>query len=565
MKSFIFFIITAINLLITPVLASENTLFSVSDTADSNANYFDYSSSFTDIIKCRGIHLKETPVFYLDSDITQIQLEAHPMPANTTNRAMTYSSSDPSIISIDENGLMSAHNKGGKVQITVTCDGVSEPFDIEVIRAASGVELSRKDMLFYIDQYMSAPLEAHVLPADATNKNVKWQSSDTAVAYVDENGVVSPVGTGYATVTATTEDGGFKASCEIYVKVYNIPVRACYIKNAPDCMGIGDEYKLQSYVYPENSINSTVIYKSSDESVATVSTDGTIKAHAEGMALITASTKNGCEDSFNLTVYPTDTEFVQTVISPNLEERLSLVSMPIFPSSSKYSLDEAITKQMSASPTVFTTNAAKATKADVQKYIDPSKLNSGYAKYQFLDLRRTNGISEDRLNKYLSDKGILRGKADVFIEAAKANGISEVYLAVHSALESGNGTSTLAKGVDFKGKKVYNLFGIGAFDSDPVGGGAEYAYNQGWFDIDSAIYGAAQWISENYIYAGQNTLYKMRWNPKKPGTHQYATDVAWAQKQASVLKSLVEGLTSSDVLFDVTTYEGQDDISIKYE
>ena len=83
-------------------------------------------------------------------------------------------------------------------------------------------------------------------------------------------------------------------------------------------------------------------------------------------------------------------------------------------------------------------------------------------------MRKTNGISEDRLNKYLSDKGILRGKAKIFIDAAKQWGISEVYLAVHSVHESGNGTSELACGVDYKGKKVYNLFGIGAYDDNPV-------------------------------------------------------------------------------------------------
>lgn len=63
-----------------------------------------------------------------------------------------------------------------------------------------------------------ATLHATVLPEDATDKRVTWTSSDETVAVVDENGCVTAVKTGKATITATTVDGGYAAACEVTVK-----------------------------------------------------------------------------------------------------------------------------------------------------------------------------------------------------------------------------------------------------------------------------------------------------------------------------------------------------------
>ena len=103
------------------------------------------------------------------------------------------------------------------------------------------------------------------------------------------------------------------------------------------------------------------------------------------------------------------------------------------------------------------------------------------------------------LDSYLSGKGVLDGQGAAFKSAAEANNISEVYLVIHSCLESGNGTSELASGIDYNGTTVYNLFGIGAVDSSPVESGARYAYEHGWTSIEKAIEGGADWISDNYI------------------------------------------------------------------
>ncbi|HWJ80488.1 MAG TPA: mannosyl-glycoprotein endo-beta-N-acetylglucosamidase, partial [Niallia sp.] len=121
-------------------------------------------------------------------------------------------------------------------------------------------------------------------------------------------------------------------------------------------------------------------------------------------------------------------------------------------------------------------------------------------------------------------------------------------------------TSTLANGVKVNGKTVYNMYGIGAYDGTAISSGAEYAYNAGWFTPEAAIIGGAQFIAQGYIKSGQDTLYKMRWNPEAAqnsgvATHQYATDIAWASKQVKQISNLYSLLSSYTLNYDIPVYK----------
>lgn len=527
--------------------------------------YIEHSPLFFDTVECTDINVyNESLSVHLDGG-EPLKLDVRPMPVNTTETDMTFSSSDDSAASVDQNGVVTAKGVPGTVVVTVKCGDVSKEIEINIIRGVQSVSLSRSDMLFYIDRPVTAQLTAGVAPADATNKNVKWYSENTAVAAVDDTGLVTPVGTGTTNIVAETEDGGFTAKCIVYVQIYDIPVRGVFITNAVEAIRVNSEYALTPYIYPQNARDKTLSWYSSNPEVVTVDANGNLKSVGEGRSVITLRGANGTEDTFTISCVPDDgTEFKYNYISRPVEERIAALSMPVKYTHYSTSFAAALEAQMGASPTVFTTNAAAASRSDVEKYLEPSNFASGYAKYQFMDLSVSNGISASALNSYLQGKGVLEGKGETFIAAANANGISEVYLAVHSVLESGNGTSQLASGVEYNGTTVYNLFGIGAYDSDPINGGAKYAYEQGWTSVDAAIYGGAAWISSNYINSGQNTLYKMKWNPEHPATHQYATDVAWAVKQARTIKSLVEAAGGS-VTFDVPIYSDRQEFGISWD
>ena len=83
----------------------------------------------------------------------------------------------------------------------------------------TGIILDKTELKLSVDA--TETLTATIAPADATNQNVTWTSSNTAVATVSSTGVVTAVAAGTATITATTEDGGMTATCEVTVKDYN--------------------------------------------------------------------------------------------------------------------------------------------------------------------------------------------------------------------------------------------------------------------------------------------------------------------------------------------------------
>nr|WP_255639708.1 glucosaminidase domain-containing protein [Aquibacillus saliphilus] len=190
------------------------------------------------------------------------------------------------------------------------------------------------------------------------------------------------------------------------------------------------------------------------------------------------------------------------------------------------------------------------------------------------------GLSANDLKPVLANKGILDGTAETFISASNNSNVNEVYLVAHAFLETGNGGSTLANGIyvdqngnvlrDSNGNlitksssapsgstKVYNMFGIAAYDSNPINGATKKAFQEGWTTKEKAIIGGAKWISNKYMdnKYNQNTLYKMKWNPISPGTHQYATDIGWPSKQVARIKSLYDMLPNATLNFDIPKFK----------
>jgi mannosyl-glycoprotein endo-beta-N-acetylglucosaminidase len=206
-----------------------------------------------------------------------------------------------------------------------------------------------------------------------------------------------------------------------------------------------------------------------------------------------------------------------------------------------------------------------ATPNIISYYMNPENFMDDYGKYMFLDLRYMEGVLSSDLNNLLVGKGVLEGNGNLFLTAAKNANINPLYLLSHSLLETAHGNSVLAKGVlvtTVKGQPVtprivYNLFAIGAYDSDPDRFGSEYAYEKGWFSIEQALLGGASYISSGYINStkyNQNTLYKMRYNVNVIW-HQYSTDIGWAYKQVKNIKYLFDNVSGAKPVFEIPEYK----------
>lgn len=229
------------------------------------------------------------------------------------------------------------------------------------------------------------------------------------------------------------------------------------------------------------------------------------------------------------------------------------------------SLEDAINKQMaipgSAAPKWGISR--NATRSEVIQHITPSNLTSNTNMLQFLEIDKPMGVSPEKLEAFLKGKGSLEGTAAAFIQAGKDFGINECYLAAHASIETGNGQSVLGRGSSFSynhqpSRTVYNMYGIAAVDGNAVGGGKATAYSRGWFSPELAIRGGAEWISQKFVHLKQNTLYKMRWNPLSPASHQYATAVNWPEHIAARMYEICGDYHEFDkeLVFDVPVYEG---------
>lgn len=145
-------------------------------------------------------------------------------------------------------------------------------------------------------------LTATITPTNATDKRVAWKSSNTAVATVNENGVVTGVAKGTATITATAKDGsGISKTYSITVKQQ---VTSISLNKTTLALTKGATSTLTATVTPSTASNTGVTWSSSNTAVATVSTAGVVTAVANGSATITctASDGYGTKTTCNVTV-----------------------------------------------------------------------------------------------------------------------------------------------------------------------------------------------------------------------------------------------------------------------
>ncbi len=240
--------------------------------------------------------VKVTDVSLDQSEVTikvgaTLQLNAIITPDDAKEKGVTWSSSDDSIATVDENGNITAKKKGTATIKVVTKDGNHEAtckvtVSTDVVKV-KGISLDKTTASVGINNTIT--LKATVKPADASNKGVTWSSSDKSIATV-ENGKVKGLKEGKVTITAETKDGGYKATATITVKT--IKVTGVSLNTVSKTIAVGQTYTLKATVKPADASNKGVKWSSSDTSIVTVD-GGKIKGIKEGTATVTVTTKDG--------------------------------------------------------------------------------------------------------------------------------------------------------------------------------------------------------------------------------------------------------------------------------
>ncbi len=221
-------------------------------------------------------------------------LTATVKPDDATDKIVAWSSSDESVAKVD-NGKVTAL-KSGKATITAKCGGKTAECAVTVTVPVSSVTLDKTTLSLAIGE--SANLTATVKPDDATDKTVAWSSSDESVAKVD-NGKVTALKSGKATITAKC--GGKTAECAVTVTV---PVSSVTLDKTTLSLAIGESANLTATVKPDDATDKTVVWSSSDESIAKVD-NGKVIALKIGSAIVTA-TAASFSVSCNVTVIHPD-------------------------------------------------------------------------------------------------------------------------------------------------------------------------------------------------------------------------------------------------------------------
>ncbi|MBQ9642221.1 MAG: Ig domain-containing protein, partial [Bacteroidaceae bacterium] len=137
-------------------------------------------------------------------------------------------------------------------------------------------------------------------PFNTTDQSVTYKSSNTKVATVDANGIITGVNMGSCTITASTNDGSFlSATCSVTVKPTVTEVRL----NGAAEIAVGESTTLQATILQEG-VETTLTWSSSNTAIATVDNNGTVNALKPGNVTIICTAANGVSGSFNMTVTP---------------------------------------------------------------------------------------------------------------------------------------------------------------------------------------------------------------------------------------------------------------------
>ena len=231
-------------------------------------------------------------------------LSATVCPDNATNKNLNWTSSNNSVATVS-NGVVTAVSKGS-ARITATaadgsgcCDCCTITVTGDVMVTNVSVSPSSKSLKVGCTYY----LYETVTPSNATNKTVSWHSSNTSVATVNPNsGLVSAQGVGIATIYAIAEDGSGKyGTCSI--SVTSVTVTSVSVSPKQKTLSKDETTTLHATVCPYGA-NNSVIWTSSDTSVATVGTyTGFVTAKSDGTTIITASSVSGNKtDTCTITV-----------------------------------------------------------------------------------------------------------------------------------------------------------------------------------------------------------------------------------------------------------------------
>jgi len=249
-------------------------------------------------VKAKAVNVTEVTLDKTELTLTEGETEtltATVKPDNADNRKVTWSSDKTEIATVDGAGKVTAVKPGEAVVTVTTEDGGKTATCKVTVKAkvigVTEVTLDRTELT--LTEGETETLTATVRPDNADNRKVTWSSDKTEVATVDGAGRVTAVKAGEAVVTVTTEDGGKTATCKVTVKAKAVPVTGVEVNPWAVTLSVRGTSKLSYTIRPADATNQNVKWESDNPSVATVDSDGNVRAVSAGVAKVSAVTEDG--------------------------------------------------------------------------------------------------------------------------------------------------------------------------------------------------------------------------------------------------------------------------------
>lgn len=246
-----------------------------------------------DYVPVKGISINRTNLNILLN--SSESLNATIYPSNATNKDVVWTSSNPSIASVDSTGKVTARKIGSTI-ITASTSGYSATAIVNVVDSIplKGITINKSNIT--IKEQASETLQINYNPSNATNKKITWKSSNNNIVKVDSNGKITGITAGSATITAISNDGGYVATCKVTVESLSKNVTGVSLNKKELSLVAGKEEKLIVTIAPSYAGNKNVKWETSDKSVATVK-DGVVTANKKGTAEIKVISEDGQKEA----------------------------------------------------------------------------------------------------------------------------------------------------------------------------------------------------------------------------------------------------------------------------
>lgn len=211
-------------------------------------------------------------------------------PIDADNKAVTFMSSDPSVATVDEHGVVTGISGGSAIILVTTVErGLVASCKITVYEFVTRVEIL--DKLPYINKGVTKRLKAEVKPDTATNTGVIWESNRPDIVSVDDKGNITAVEYGTAMITATAADGS--GVFDTYTITVVKPVEKVTVDPSSVTILEGQEIQINVSVTPEDATFTEVEWTSSDDTIARVDFNGVITGLKAGICYVYATSTDG--------------------------------------------------------------------------------------------------------------------------------------------------------------------------------------------------------------------------------------------------------------------------------